>query len=279
VVKSNNKRKKRNINKNKIKHGQVTIFIVISIIIVIIIIAFFIFGSFGFSLRNLINSDEANQVQDYITSCIKETGKNAIIYNGIHGGYYILNYTTPGGTPYYYDYNSSQYLIPTKQELEKQLGLFMNVYLNSCDLTQFHDIEISMGEINTRAKIQDNKVIFNVNYPITITKGNRTSYLKNFNDISIPVRLGVINYAISDYFNQSYVHPNGICMTCLYNIGKKNSLYFELYDYDNETVLFLVRDKKVPVGNYTSYQFDFAAKYPRVNHLTKDSNITIKQNE
>jgi hypothetical protein len=262
MVKHKNKKISKNYSKTRIKHGQISIIIIIAIVLVLIIISFFVYGNY--SLNKNGNSANIKPISDYMSSCIKETGKNGIRSTGLTAGYFDINYSTMGGTPYYYDKGKN--LVPPIEELENQLNLYMNYLLNRCNLSKFQDFEITKGEIKTTTKIQENKVIFNVEYPLTINKDNKTEYLKDFKNIEVPVRLYTVYFSIKEFFNQSKSSSSGICLSCLESIGNKNDIHFELYDYDNDTVLFVARDNKILIDN-EPYQFIFAGKYPQANKL------------
>ncbi len=247
------------------KEGQITIFVIIAVML-IVIIAGIIFINY-INQKNPINTAEISPISEFIMSCIKDNGNDAVRSIGVYGGYFEIGYATEGGTPYYYD--NGKYLMPSKEEIENQLSLYMNSYLNNCSFADFSDFQITKGKIITIAQIENEKVTFNVKYPLTIKKDSRTYLLKNFKNIIIPVRLGVIYSSVKDFMNQSESHEGGICLSCLYDIGEKNDLYAEIYDYDSNTVLFIIRDRKILIYN-EPYQFNFAGKYPQAKHLLQN---------
>ena len=82
------------------KRGQVTIFVITGLVILLIIgmvyyIRYYSVSGGGF----LTSSLEAENVKDYVESCLEETTLKGLIYLGEHGGYYSDK------IPYFYKNN------------------------------------------------------------------------------------------------------------------------------------------------------------------------------
>jgi hypothetical protein len=271
---------KKKVNSRKLdkikglnKESQVTIFIIISTIIVAIIVLFvFLYVKNPKPDNNTIQS-EIEPIYSYAIECAKQTGKNAILSTSIHGGYVNASYATPGGTAYFYD--NGRYFMPSIDDIQNQLDSYVNQNIKNCDFSRFGDFQIDKASATTKATISENKVTYDIVFPLSIKKGTKDYSLKNFKDIEISVRLGTIHSAISNYFNQAKAREGEICMSCLYDIARSNNLSFELYDYNNDTILFIVRDKMVKIDN-ESFQFNFANKYPLQDHLMDSIKETVQ---
>ena len=120
-------------------------------------------------------------------------------------------------------------------------------------------MEIEQGEPKTETKILDNKVVLDVNYPLSIKKGEGISYIKEFNNIEIPVRLGVIYDSVDVIIKEQLSHES-TCVSCIWDISLENDLIVNMLDYDEETKIFIVRDENLQI-NEKPFEFVFANKY------------------
>jgi len=253
---------KRSVKKVKKKEkGQISIFIIIAIIIVVII-AIFLIARGGVKLGSGITNPTVAPVYSFVDSCGKETLEDAVYYVGQSGGYFnIPDKTTETGIAYYF--YDGENLMPTKEKVESEISAYINnmMFLCTKEFSDFPDLAINESEITSKVSIEDNKVIADIEYPITITKGGKTYSIKDFNDIEFPSRLGVIYGVANASIQEQLLHPSQICISCVNNLAVEKNLYFELNEYDNQTVIFSIIDKTLPVLN-ESYRFNFANKYP-----------------
>src|SRR3989344_3752537 len=173
------------------KRAQVTIFIILAIAIITGILIFF-FAKQETAKKQEI-PPEIQPIYSFIEECIKQTGKEAVYSISEHGGYYFSL-----EIPYYYI--DGKTYIPTKEEIGNEIANGIDFELPFCtnNFTNFPDYNIKEGEIETNVNILDNSVLINVNYPIEITKGEKTSQLSQFEEIEIPIRLGIIYNAANE---------------------------------------------------------------------------------
>lgn len=239
------------------KKGQVTIFIVVAIVLIGIV-------GLYFSLRGELKVDtftpESEEIYLFVENCIESTAEEAIYSIGQSGGYFLPpELSTDSGIPYYY-YNGQNYM-PYKEEIEEEVSEYINEMLSFCvkNFVDFPEFNISEGEIKTETKILDNKVVLNIEYPINIKKGESTTRLKNFENIEIPVRLGIVYDAVGKIIQDQLGHEN-ICLSCILDIVLENDLYTEMIDYDEETIIFIIRDENSKIDD-KSFEFIFANKY------------------
>ena len=244
----------------KLKRAQATIFIIIAIVIVVGMVIFFLVRQ---SVSKPGVSSDTQPIYSFVEECIKQTGKEVIYSIGETGGYYQLD------MPYYYI--DGKTYIPTKEEIEKEIAKGINLELSFCfdDFKNFPDYQTKQGETKTLTKILDDQVILNVNYPLTITKGEKTTQFSQFNDIKIPIRLGIIYTAADEVTqnqlkNQKYSIDGKVqetyCLTCLSEIATANDVDIDTMDYDEETVIFFISDEISKI-NEQPFIFIFANKY------------------
>ena len=234
------------------KRGQLTIFIIVAILIVAIVAIYFL----------LIKPQKGTQgvytapIYNFVDECIQETAEDAIYEIGQNGGYYFPPSTsTSTGIAYYYLNKNN--IMPTEERVEAQISLFIkeNLFFCTKNFVQFTNYNISQGKINIDTTILNDKVKIEVNYPITISQGEESSVIKDF-EKEIDVRLGLIYNSIAEVVNSS---EYGICLTCLYDVAEENDFYVEMLDYDENTVIIIFIDKNSEI-NKEDYEYVYAVE-------------------
>jgi hypothetical protein len=243
------------------KRAQVTVFIIIAILIIAIIVLFFIFR------EKLLPEEKVDiQVQpihSYVENCIKEIAEDAIYTIGRKGGYFLSpELSTESGVTYYFDKGKSY--MPSKEIIENEISLYVDEMLFFCtkNFVDFPDFNVKQRRIKTKATITDDNVILNIEYPLSISKGETTHSFKRFEDIEISVRLGIIYNTMDEIMREQMTHKENICLSCIVDLALKNDLYVEMQDYDDETVIFTFRDENIKL-NEEDYRFTFANRYKR----------------
>lgn len=236
--------------------AQLTIFIIVAIFIIGLVIIYFAFQQD--LIKQPLNPD-VERVYNFVQSCIEEEGIEIIYRIGDGGGYYFPpNLSTESGVPYYF-YNGQNYML-TKKQIEEEISFFMNELLFFCtrNFVDFSDLNISQDEIKTKTTIEDEKVILNVNYPITIIKNEDKTLIKDFKS-EIPIRLGIVYDSVAKFL-QAQIGNEGICLSCLLEISEKNDLYVDMMDYDEQTTIFVFRDENSKINDET-FVWVFANRY------------------
>ncbi len=229
------------------KRGQVTIFIIIAIILIASVALFFIFKD-----RLGIGGSRSNDpVYLFVESCVESTGEDAI-YHIIQNGGYLLPppASTLGGSPYYY-YNNKNHM-PSKSKIENEISAYMEESLSYCTsgFVNFPDLNITEGEIEARTTIEDEEIIFDVEYPVKIKKGEKVTILEDFNGIRIVVRVGALYDSIEKMI-QDQLGEKGICLSCMSELADREGFTIDMTNTE-EGVIFTVRDeyskiKDVPI--------------------------------
>lgn len=250
-----------------LKQAQATIFIIIAVVLVATMAIYILV--FGIDIKNMfLSKDEI--IYNYVQECIEQTGAGVVYSIGESGGYYIPpEFSTATGIPVYYDDN--KIYIPTKEHIEQEISKGLNEEMQFCirDFKDFKGYNIIQGEIKTEAKILDSKVILNVNYPLTIIRGEKINYLEEFKGIEIPVRLGIIYDAVNNITqkqldNKRYKTDGetkeGFCLSCISDIVSKNDLYINFISYDDKTTLLVIKDENSKI-NQVPFKYYFANRY------------------
>ncbi|MBU0536318.1 MAG: hypothetical protein KKE20_05095 [Nanoarchaeota archaeon] len=255
------------------KRGQVTVFIIIGIILLAIISAVYYSVSRG---SQVDVSDEVtidtSSLSSFVTTCAKQTAQDAVIYTGQRGGlftgisdimplsgdYYIYNGIA---IPYYFYEGEDKSL--TEDDIKATLQQYMNTYLPRCtsgfQVFKQQGYIVEEGEISSTATLAEEQVIFDIQYPITLIKGDSRDSESAFN-AKVNVMLPNIISAVNQYINDQNGKPNAFRLQHLIdNVWEKN-LKFDAVDRGNGNVVISLIDENNPVkGN--PYIFNFAVKY------------------
>jgi len=182
----------KNKEAKRYKKGQITIFIIIAIIIVAAIVAIVIFR--GKIFQPAIPSELA-PVYTSFSECVKQKLKNGIAIAGSQGGYIEPPEFEPGSeyapfssqldffgfpVPYWYYVSENNIIkeqVPTKSEIEKQLGNYIENELAYCDFSNFYEegYVIEKNNPNVDVSISDNTIKANVKMSLTVTKGDKSA--------------------------------------------------------------------------------------------------------
>jgi len=260
------------------KRAQITIFIIIAILIIAAVVLFFSFR--GGIQREKPASPEIAPIKIFVEECIYSVGEDALYFIGLHGGYYVPNkFSTSLGIPYYIKDNET--LMPAKEKIELEIARYIDEALPLCagnfkssqaaekfpgNFTEFDNFKITSGEVKTSAKIFDEKVILNVNYPLTIIREEEKSRISKF-ETDIPVRLGIIYNASSFIVSEHLKNTGEICMSCLLELQEKENLSIMSQDSSEEsnTIIYNLFDEtylfKEKIPETEKYLFRFAVEY------------------
>lgn len=192
-----------------------------------------------------------------IEECMRTVGEDAIQLISRQGGYYHTPPLSALGIPYYlYERKNNA---PHKEEIEIALAEYMSEHLSSC--TQFEmqsDYTINKGKITTLVTIGDDNVVFNVNYPLSIQKGEKSYDLDRF-EIELPVRLGVI-YDSAYHIVENELGDSYICVDCMDYFAETYALNIKLITYTDTTVIISIRDEQSTIKE-EALTFNFLNQY------------------
>ena len=238
------------------KRAQLTIFIIAAIFLAGIVFLFFAFQEGFLSEQSL--SPDAEKIYSFVQNCIEQESAKTIYQVGFNGGYFFPpNLSTDSGVAIYL--KDGKNYMPSKVQVENEISFFMNQKLFFCtkNFVDFPDLNISQQEINTKTTIQDESVLFNVDYPITVIKGADKTLIKDFKH-EVPIRMGTVYNSVYEFSrNQT---SDGICLSCMLEISERNDLYVDMGDYDDKTTIFTFRDKNSKINN-VSFEWIFANEY------------------
>lgn len=247
--------------------GQITIFVIIAIVLVAAILVFFgirqgVFSSSDQSGLSAENS-EARIASEGLEGCAKSATQEALITIGERGGYFNApNRTSNFGDDFLsYHYYSGEFQNPTLSLVESELAKYVDFVLPFCayDLNNTAHASFNFKDVKTKAKINAQNVVFDIQVSGTYTKGNVTSILRPFS-VKQPSYLSTI-ISYTDYIALlTKQDPTRLCASCLSEEAQKKGLYLEIVDYAPGERLFDIAENK---SNVEGYLFRFVNKYTK----------------
>jgi len=227
--------------------GQLTIFIIIAIFIIAVVVLFFTLK--GTLQKEKPISPETAEIQNFVQNCLDDSLESVVFKVGENGGYYFPS-SAPATTPvleipYYIKDNNN--LMPRKEKIQEQISKGVARELIFClrDFTIFtNEYEITKGKINPpEVVIEPERVLVELNYPLTIKKGESHSKIEDFNS-EVPVRLGIVYGAVAEFVGEE-LKQEGLCLSCLTDIQGKYTVFIDGHYYkETDDIIFIAVDKE-----------------------------------
>ncbi len=276
--------KKRKINFKcpdfSCKLSQVSIFIIIAIIIVAITAGFFLLRE-KISIKKIPSNFEP--VYNSFLSCLEDYTETGISVLESQGGYIYLPEFEPGsyympfssyliflGNPIPYWYyvsgnNIKKEQVPKKEDMENQLGEFIQSKINNCNFDMYYNegFEIERESPEAEVIILDNKVNLYLDMPLIIKKGNETFFIKE-HKIVVNSNLGKLYESARKIYEQeqkelflesftldilrNYAPVDGVALSCSPKIWEANRIFSDLEEAIEVNTLALRKGS----GNYFS---------------------------
>lgn len=255
---------------NRIR-AQTTMFIIVAVIVVAVIVGLYYLNqeksqsNLEKVFSNLGISTQASVIESSVLDCVDEVAKDSLVVIGIQGGYY----NNPGNSfdlgwafiPYYYD--EGNFLMPENSIIEKELSAYIDDNLKFC-LADFEFEEFQMNFKNSKSdsKIKQKEVEFEIDFSITMTKGDLSSEfeLKN-HPVIVESKLYEI-LEVAQYITDSHKEdPEMICINCVADMAEIRGLYVDMVDFgaDESTTLNIISENMTSAETYV---FEFLNKYP-----------------
>jgi hypothetical protein len=241
-----------------IKKAQISVFVIVAVVIIVGIGSYLYYNdqlSFGDKIDPIVQP-----VYSFVKDCMEKTAKDAVLDTSKFGGYFVSpDLSLDNGIPYYF-YNEKNYM-PSKEEIQRQLEDYINNVFYSCvgKYENFEEYEINPKNIEAKATIKNEEVVFNIKYPLTIVKDENTFVFENF-VVKIPARLGVIYDSIVYLMEDQVKSPKSICIACVHEISTTEDLYVNTLNYNNNDVIFTIKDENIKINN-KALVFNFANQY------------------
>src|SRR3989338_760944 len=172
---------------------------------------------------------------------------------------YVENFNLP-----YYVYENLDFS-PSISDIEKEISKYVDNNLKSClkDFEKFkkQGFEIKQGEIKYDTAIERSSVLIKVDFPIAIKKEDKTIKLNEFK-IKIDSPLSKIFNLTKEMVVIQLEDIDSVCLSCLYQLTNRNNLYLDIFDYDDSSLIFSIKDYNIKEDNLikSPYTYNFAIK-------------------
>ncbi len=224
--------------------SQVTVFIIIGIVVLLVVL-------FGSIVVKLVSEEKINgqydtePIKNFVESCIEKTGRNAISFTALRGGYY----NTPNPKelyssvriPLYWEVNESK--VPDRETVENEVFLYIKENLPGCleDFADFDEygFQLDAGEINGNVIIAEEKTSFELDYPLTISREN---YVFHSDEFFAKTDIGYYKiYQLAEKIIQEQKkNPDSFPVGFVTDLAFENDFIFETMNLDDNTVLLVL---------------------------------------
>ena len=235
----------------KSKRSQVTVFVIIAIAVVVIVVLFFVFKD-----RIGIGTNDESEMKKLVQDCFEATSAQGLFLIGQQGGYYNVpeNLSTEF-LPSIYIIGDQTYL-PGKQKIESELSLYITENIDEClnNFEQFPTYEVDFQKNQITTPMNSNEVMMDPDFRLSAQKGDESFLITRFKQVKFQVRLGIIYNAAEQLANQQL--EEGICLSCILDIGEANDLIINLIDEGPFMEIFEIVDENSKLNN-NPYSFQF----------------------
>lgn len=260
----------------KNKKSQIAIFILLGIVL-LIAVSFVIYTK---NETKKIEEEiidlplEMQPIKLFVDSCIKQTSEEGIDFISLQGGYYDVPEPNVNEfifeVPYYF--YSGQNNFPQKDAIQEELGRYIEDNLNYC-LNNFlvlkeQGYEIEQGNIEADVKFIQNRILVNLEYPLTIKRQDTEFRLEKFIS-NIDFDFDYIYNILTEIKDEQIKNINHVPIGALSDIAYYYDFTFEVVDYPNGSVLYVLIFNDIGL-NEESYIFSYSVKYSSFGSVTDD---------
>lgn len=234
------------------KRGQVTLFIIVGVIVVAMI-----GGLFLIQQKNTQSiSSEAQIYKDYMQNCLEDSSIKVLKEVGQNPLQTEINYTIL--------FDNNQSISFTREKIKKSIENIQLQKANACneqftqENTEYTTQVASDAQVTTT--FDEENTYLNINYPVTITKGDKTYTLDEYEQIAQPIRLQAIIETIDKIITEQEDHPTLVCTTCIATFAEENDLYITINPINEQTLLLTIRDETSKLED-EYYEVKFIMRY------------------
>ncbi|MBI2653931.1 hypothetical protein HYX02_03905 [Candidatus Woesearchaeota archaeon] len=236
------------------KRGQITI--VMALAIVMLIIAALTIYVLNYYKKNFTEPlvFEKASIENYINNCIKKTAEDGVKLLGKQGGYINLEDSIKAQN------NIAVLSLNNKSKaqpiagMENDLSNYLKNNLNSC-LKNFKDFkrqgwQVEAGSIKAAAKINENDVTFEANFPMSVNSKGDTIKFERF-VIMLNVRLKYVYELVDSIVDFKIKHNRDIDLKDATKYDVEIVVFLH-----NKNIIYAIYDHKYPILN-KPYMFIF----------------------
>jgi len=251
------------------RRGQVTAFIILGLLVAgaVFMLLYFKSSAAEKKMETEIQKSgtlSTDTIANYVTVCIKSVGEEALFDNGKTGGYFYLPAASTKdlqeNVPLYAFDN--QPMIPTMEEMSRQLGIAVDALLGIClhDFEAFKEQGYAVSAEKPVSAVTPAKdgFLIKTTIPITAVRDDATQTLSEFSAM-IQAPQWHETFAVAQAVPSAVVGPS-VCLTCFEDVAEKNSIYVGILPLRNDQYLFDLKHDGY-VREAKPFHFRFAVKF------------------
>jgi hypothetical protein len=245
--------------KKQFSRGQITPFIIIGLLLLAGITIFLVVKESIISPSRVSVPMDISPVNSVVNDCLQKTLIDGIDYVSQKGGYYDTPEKAIDMEIPYYLYKNQNYM-PSKEKIGEEISKYVDNEIQFClnDASLLDEFEINGEEISSTTTIEDNRILLKMNYPLSISKGNKTYALNEF-ETEYKVRLGITYNISKQIIDEQMKDTEIIYIGDLYDLGVKNDVFIKTMDYNGD-MIYTITDEKSKL-NGKALVFNFVNKY------------------
>lgn len=255
--------------KNKNKLAQITLFVILGLILVFVLGIGIYFVSNISKEKSKALPEKVQQVsldtlpiKTFTEECIKRAVIESAYEFGQQQGYYNTPkpYLDTSFSNIAYYYYKGKDLVPDNKVFEKEFAKIIeeNLLIDCTDFSIFENLgyNIEFNYLNATTSIFDEEVSVNIDYPLSIKKGNAVNSISKFS-YKLPFRIGHINKISKELVNAIVEEPYALDLTLLLNYDVDISVFH--YDACNDVYIISDNQSKTKYSD-DDYVFTFAVR-------------------
>ena len=241
------------------KKAQVALFVIIAIILVAGISSYFLFKNQG---EKKVDAN-AQEVYNYIQSCIDNSLIGGLTFVSLSGGYIIppeQSVMTDSAVISYWAYNGTD-ISPDISEIENELNNYVEVLTLLCtNFSKFPLLTIEEGNISAKTKIEAEKTSVELNWPLIIKKADKTYNIEKPYISSEPVRLGRIYEFTNGVVARKVLAPEETPLSYITSTFNMAYMNVTILPYDDSSIYIITDLQKENQLANSPYIFMFATQ-------------------
>ena len=224
---------------------------------------------------------DVQPIETFLKECIKKVSIESAYEFGQQQGYHdtpaLSLYTNYSNIAYYYHKGKS--LVPKTEFLERELAKIIdeNMLIECTDFSLFENLgyKVEFNDLNTTTKILKDEVIVNIDYPLSVKRGDTVVSLKKFS-YKLPFRIGHMLDISKELLDAVVDEPYALDLTLLLNYDVGISVVH--YDNCNDVYIIVDNESKTKPSD-DDYVFTFAVsiddKYCKINSSLEKTELKI----
>ncbi len=236
------------------KKGQITAFIIMGVLLLAMIGLLVYMLSVKETYKpNSSGALESSPVRIFVEECFEKTSVDSIYVISSQGGYYSVpepykNYLNRK-IPFYYIFGHSNH--PSIHTVEQELSAYVKAELPKC-IKNFEEFKrkgytIKERDIKPGVRIAEESVIFDMEYPVEIIRGESSTRIEDFLEI-VEFDLRSVLETAGSIAEKQAEESNKMPLSFLLELAAEEGFSYEIVDFAEPNQLFnlVFEDQSLP---------------------------------